>query len=112
MKPLFAFTAVLVAIVVAAPTSLAAAKPQGGVTLITDTMGGNGHPKRVQQQGYALITDTLGGNGGAVQTTTVFRDPGFSWTDAGIGAAVVAGSLLVALGGVRVMQRRRAGFAV
>jgi hypothetical protein len=109
MKALITFSAVLAAIAIAAPMSLAATEPQGG-TFITDTLGGNGKAPTTHVQGYRFITDTLGGNGGA-QVTTVFRDPGFSWADAGIGAVTVAGSMLLLLGSARVVVRRRTGLA-
>jgi hypothetical protein len=110
MKALLSLTVILVAVVILAPASFAAAKPQG-ITIITDTLGGNGHARLVEQQGVRIITDTLGGNGGP-QATTVVRDGGFSWGDAGIGAAAVVGSFLLALGTRRVMVRRRTGLAV
>jgi hypothetical protein len=109
MKALFTLTAVLVATAVAAPMSLAAGTPQSQ-TFITDTLGGNGHAAGTHVQDYRFITDTLGGSGGS-QVTTVFRDPGFSWADAGIGAATVAGSMLLLLGSARVVVRRRTGLA-
>jgi hypothetical protein len=105
MKALLTLTAVLAAIAIAAPTSLAAGKPQSQL-FITDTLGGNGHASNTNVQGYRFTTDTLGGSGGA-QVTTVFRDPGFSWGDAGIGAAIVAGSMLILFGSARIVLRRR-----
>ncbi len=106
MKALFTLLVVLAAIAIAAPMSLAAGKPQGQ-TFITDTLSGN-HPARTaHEHGYRFVTDTLGGNGGP-QVTTVLRNTGFSWKDAGIGAAAVAGTMLLLLGSARVVLRRRA----
>lgn len=109
MKTLLAITAILVAVAVVAPMSYSAEKPLG-ITIITDTLGGNRH-HRDAAPGIRMITDTLGGNGG-VRTTTVVRDAGFSWPDAGIGAAAIAGTLLLVAGTRRVVVRRRAGLAI
>jgi hypothetical protein len=109
MKALFTLIAVLAAIAVAAPMSLAAGKPQAQ-TFITDTLGGNSPARIAHEHGYRFITDTLGGKGGS-QVTTVFRDAGFSWTAAAIGAATVAGSMLLLLGSALVVLRRRTGLA-
>lgn len=105
MKALLTLTAVLAAIAIAAPTSLAAGKPHSQL-FITDTLGGNGYASNTNVQGYRFTTDTLGGSGGP-QVTTVFRDPGFSWGDAGIGAAIVEGSMLILFGSARIALRRR-----
>ena len=109
MKALLTLTAVLATIVVAAPAAFASPEPHG-YRIITDTLGGNSHSRQAQQQaqGYRFVTDTLGGNGGAPLTAYV-TGSGFSWTDAGVGAATVAGSILVLLGGARVVLRRRGG---
>ena len=107
MKVLLTLMAVLTAIAVAAPAAFSAPKPQG-YTIITDTLGGNWHARQAQQQatGYRFVTDTLGGNGGAPLTAYV-SSSGFSWTDAGVGAVTLAGSVLVLLGGARVVLRKR-----
>jgi hypothetical protein len=89
--------------------SLAAGKPQGQ-TFITDTLGGNSPARTAREHGYRFITDTLAGNGGP-QVTTVLRSAGFSWKDAGIGAAAVAGTMLLLLGSARVLLRRRTSLA-
>jgi hypothetical protein len=109
MKALLTLTALLAAAAITVPMSLAAGTPAQGYRFITDTLGGSGHAS--DTQGYRFITDTLGGNGG-VQTTTVIRDSGFSWADAGLGAVTVAGSVLVLVGGALVVLRRRSGVAV
>jgi hypothetical protein len=130
MKALFTVLAVLAAIAIAAPMSLAAGKPQGqtfitdtlsgnnpartahehGYNLITDTLAVSNPARTAHEHGYSFVTDTLAGNGGP-QVTTVFRNAGFSWKDAGIGAAAVAGSILLLLGSARVVVRRRTGLA-
>ena len=125
--------------VVAAPSALGAQDNWYGhavsltqsahaTTFITDTLGGNGHPKQAVQ-GYRFITDTLGGNGhagynpaayvyggaspavakaiqalgnGQTPSPSVGSSPsgnGFDWGDAGIGAGVAAGLMLLLLGG-------------
>jgi hypothetical protein len=109
MKALLTLTALLAAIAIAAPMSLAAGKPQGQ-TFITDTLSGNNPARTAHEHGYRFVTDTLGGNG-APQVTTVFRNAGFNWQDAGIGAAAVAGSMLLLLGSSRLVLRRRASLA-
>jgi hypothetical protein len=128
----------------AAALAAPAAGAATGVRFITDTLGGNGHPKRVQTyriitdtlggnghpktgvQVYRFITDTLGGNGGldpAIGASTLGRDSGlaaapvgtagsgFDWGDAGIGAVAGTGSVLVLLGGMLVVLRRRGHIA-
>jgi hypothetical protein len=119
MKALLTLTGILSAIAIAAPVALAG-------PFITDTLGGNGHAKTAVQ-GYRIITDTLGGNGHAGPAVQGYRfitdtlapgggstlaaapsSPGFNWTDAGVGAGVVAGALLVLAGGLLVVRRRDA----
>jgi hypothetical protein len=111
MKAFRTLTAVLAAVAVIAPISLAAGSQARGHGFITDTLGGNGHAPRAHAQGYAFTTDTLGGRGG-VPMTTVIRDSGFSWADAGVGAAAVAGSMLILVGSARVVLRRRSGLPI
>ena len=108
--------AVALAAIAAAPAALAG-------PLITDTLGGNGHPQ--QTQDYRFITDTLGGNGhpqqvqgyqlitdtlapgGGPPLAAAPSSPGFSWADAGVGAGTAAGMLIVLLGGTLLTIRRR-----
>jgi hypothetical protein len=139
MKALITLAAVLSAVFVAAPAALADAfitDTLGGngharsYRIITDTLGGNGHPKSTLQR-YRLITDTLGGSGQPQRATLGYRfitdtlapgggpplpaapsSPGFSWSDAGIGAATAAGALFVLLGGTLLAARRRGTLAV
>jgi hypothetical protein len=111
MKAFLTLTAVLAAVAIVAPISLAAGAQAQGYTFITDTRGGHGHAPRAHAQGYRFITDTLGGSGSA-HTTTVIRDAGFSWADAGVGAVAVAGSMLILVGGALVVLRRRGGLAI
>ncbi len=129
MKAMLALTAALAVIAVAAPAALAHGQTQG-YRFITDTLGGNGHPKQVPAQGYRFITDTLGGNGqpaargyrfitdtlggngGASAAAPSATGNGFSWADAGVGAATAVGSILVLLGGALVAMRRRGRLAL
>jgi hypothetical protein len=104
--------------------------------LITDTLGGNGHPKQTVQ-GYRFITDTLGGNGHArynpaayvyggsspavakaIQALGNGQNPapsvssspsgtGFSWGDAGVGAGIAAGLMLLLLAGARLRTNNK-----
>ncbi len=71
----------------------------------TDTLapgGGSSAPA----QGYRFVTDTLA-PGGGTSSVAVSAARGFSWADAGIGAAVVAATALVLLGGLRAVASRR-----
>jgi hypothetical protein len=119
------------ALALVASVATLAASPAYGDSFITDTLGGNGHARHAHVQGYTFITDTLGGNGRArharVQGYTFITDtlaPGggpvaltvsapraFDWGDAGVGASVTAGSLLLLLGGSVLVQRRRSRLA-
>ena len=98
-----------------------------GNGFITDTLGGNGRARQLHAHGERFITDTLGGNGqathrpanddyfitdtlsgnGGTAVAVPNTDAGFQWSDAGIGAAVSAGSILVLIGGSLVLLRRR-----
>jgi hypothetical protein len=118
MKALLTLTGILSVIAIAAPAALAG-------PFITDTLGGNGHAKSAVPS-YSVITDTLGGNGHAksvpgYQFMTDTLAPGggsslaaapsasgFNWGDAGVGAAVVAGALIVLAGGLLAVRRRDA----
>src|SRR5579859_5353356 len=73
-----------------------------GYRFITDTLapGGSG-----PVQGYRLITDTLAPGGGT--NVSAPAAGGFDWADAGIGAAIAAGLLLVLLGSGRALQQHR-----
>jgi hypothetical protein len=94
--------AVVLATVAAAPAYAQGHVPKG-YRFITDTLGGDGHPRAVQ--GYRFITDTLGGNGGP-SAVTVPSATGFDWGDAGIGAATAVGAIFVALGATSLVRRR------
>ena len=74
---------------------------------ITDTLapGGTSVPAAV----YRFITDTLAPGGGASGIVSAPADNGFSWADAGIGALVASGLMLLALMGHQVANRRRRG---
>jgi hypothetical protein len=80
------------------------AQPQG-YHFITDTLapGGSAVPP-----GYRFITDTLAPGGGASGVAFV-SGTGFSWADAGIGAVVMSGLMLLALMGRQLAARRRGG---
>jgi hypothetical protein len=107
MKALLTLAAVLAALAVAAPAALGSG--QSPTTFITDTLGGNGHPKQVQ--GYRFITDTLAPGGGpAIDAAS--SSPSFSWADAGVGAGTAAGALLMLLGGALLVARRQGRLAI
>jgi hypothetical protein len=74
-----------------------------GYRFITDTLARGGHSTAVQ--GYRFITDTLAPGGGTIVSAPAAG--GFDWADAGIGAAIAAGLLLVLLGSGRVLQQHR-----
>ena len=76
-----------------------------GVRLIVDTLGGNGEPK--QMQGSRFTTDTLAPGGGTSRQFSASGGEGFSWADAGVGAATAVGSLLVLLCSALVVLRKR-----
>ena len=90
-----------------------------GYRFITDTASdGQRHPATAPSGSYAggtqgirLITDTLGGNGGPASTALAASGQSFHWSDAGVGAATAAGSILVTVGGALVVLRRRRGLA-
>lgn len=70
-----------------------------------------------QARSTTLITDTLGGNGGTSLAARrydpqAYVNSSFSWTDAGVGAATAAGSMLVLVGSGLLLLRRRSGLAV
>jgi len=117
MKALLTLTGILSAIAIAAPGALAG-------PFITDTLGGNGHAKSAVPS-YRFITDTLGGNGHAPTAVPGYQfmtdtlapgggsslaaapsPSGFNWADAGVGAGVVAGALIVLAGGLLAVRRR------
>ena len=62
-------------------------------------------------RGITLTTDTLGGNGG-VPLSEGPTSRGFSWPAAAVGAATGAGSLVVLFGGTLLVLRRRSSVAV
>jgi hypothetical protein len=95
-----------------------------GYRFITDTVGGSGHPnatarephfttdtlalggKPIPVRGYRFITDTLAPGGST--SVVVASPPGFSWTDAGIGAGAASGALfLLASAAMFALRRRR-----
>lgn len=107
MKTLLAIAAVAVAI--------ATAGPAWGDTFITDTLapgGGHSSPYDAQPQSPAFITDTLAPGGGGVDVQSSPAPTGFSWPDAGVGAAAGFGGMLALLGIGLLAARRRPGLAV
>jgi hypothetical protein len=83
-----------------------------GITVIVDTLGGNGHPRQAPAPSRAFVTDTLGGNGGGGAVSVPPSGTGFSWGDAGVGAAGTGGILLALLGGTLLVVRRRGRLAM
>ena len=77
--------------------------------MITDTLGGHGHPQ--QAQGYRFITDTLAPDGGA-PIEAAPTAPSFNWADAGVGAGTALGALLVLLSGGLAVARRQGRLAI
>jgi hypothetical protein len=66
-----------------------------------------------EPKGFTFITDTLGGDGGApLPADATVPDASFSWTDAAVGAATAAGSILLLLSGTFVAIRRRRRLAL
>jgi hypothetical protein len=94
-----------------------------GYRFITDTLGGNGHPvvsaeeshfttdtlapggKTIPVQSYRFITDTLAPGGST--SVIAASSPGFSWTDAGIGAGAASGALFLLAAAAMFALRRR-----
>jgi hypothetical protein len=77
-----------------------------GSHFITDTLGPGG--SAVPAAGYRFITDTLAPGGGA-GGVALAPSSGFSWADAGLGAVVTCGLMLLALIGRQLAGRRRRG---
>jgi len=92
-----------------------------GYRFTPDVLGGDGHPgrpaagraivtgarpARVGAAPYRLVTDTLGPGGGLAPFRVSSR-AGFSWPDAGVGAATSVGALLVIVGTTLLVARRR-----
>jgi len=81
------------------------AAPQG-YRFTTDTLAPG--ESAVSAIGYRFITDTLA-PGGAAGAVTLVPGTGFSWADAGIGAVMTCGLMLLALMGRQLTRRRRRG---
>ena len=75
--------------------------------IITDTLGGNGHPQQAPSYSYRFVTDTLGGNGGAPLPVAAVPSDGFNWGDAGIGLGGAVGLFLLMTGAAVLAQRHR-----
>jgi hypothetical protein len=74
---------------------------------ITDTLAPGG--RSAPAASYRFVTDTLAPGGGASGIVSVSTGTGFSWADAGIGAVVTCGLMLLALAGHQFVGRRRRG---
>ncbi len=59
--------------------------------------------------GYRFITDTLAPGGGNSSGVSVTGGNDFSWADAGIGAVIAGGLMLLALIGRHLADRKRRG---
>jgi hypothetical protein len=75
---------------------------QQSPSFITDTLAPGG---KAPVQGYRFITDTLAPGGGPSEVSAPASN-GFDWSDAGIGAGVMAGIALMLLGSARLLHRR------
>jgi len=60
--------------------------------------------------GTRFVTDTLAPGGGLVTSSPAAN--GFDWSDAGIGAAITAGLMLILIGATRLLSNRRSVVAV
>jgi hypothetical protein len=96
----------LVQAVAAVATATALLVPAASATpFITDTLA----PGGTSAHSPHFITDTLAPGGGASGIVSVSTGTGFSWADAGIGAVVTCGLMLLALAGHQFVGRRRRG---
>jgi hypothetical protein len=82
--------------------------PASNSRFITDTLLAPGGAS-VPAVGYRFTTDTLAPGGGVSGVVSVSAGNGFSWADAGIGAVVAAGLMLLALMAHQLVDRRRRG---
>jgi hypothetical protein len=76
---------------------------QSAPTFTTDTLAPGGGTR--QTPVVHFVTDTLAPGGGET-TTVVTTGDGFDWGDAGIGAAIAIGALLVGSAAAMTMRRR------
>jgi len=91
------------AVVAAAAVLLVPSASAGG--FITDTLAPGGTPA----SGGHFITDTLAPGGGAGSVVSIPAGTAFNWADAGVGAAVGVGLMLLALTGHQLLLRRKRG---
>src|SRR6266545_3379682 len=75
---------------------------------VTDTLAPGGGT--AETPGYRFISDTLAPGGGLVTSSPAAN--GFDWSDAGIGAAITAGLMLILIGATRLLSNRRSAVAV
>ncbi len=75
---------------------------------VTDTLAPGGGT--AETTGYRFVTDTLAPGGGLVTSSPAAN--GFDWSDAGIGAAITAGLMLILIGATRLLSNRRSAVAV
>jgi hypothetical protein len=94
--------------ILAAVAALAVSGSALADTFVTDTLAPGG--KAPAQQGYRFITDTLAPGGGSQQA--VPAGGSFSWSDAGVGAGVAAGTMLALIGSGLIVIRRQGRLAV
>ena len=81
--------------------------PASNSHFITDTLAPGG--ASVPAVGYRFTTDTLAPGGGVSGVVSVSAGNGFSWADAGIGAVVATGLMLLVLMAHQLVDRRRRG---
>src|SRR5262245_39837299 len=108
-------TVIVVAAAIGAPVAAAhatspsnRAEPRSGATIfITDTLAPGGS---ASNESYRFVSDTLAPGGGASSIVYSPAATSFDWADAGIGAAVAAGSALLLLlpGRLAIVRRRKA----
>jgi hypothetical protein len=79
-----------------------------GSRFVTDTLAPGGGT--AETAGYRFVTDTLAPGGGLVTSSPAAN--GFDWSDAGIGAAITAGLMLILIGATRLLSNRRSAVAV
>jgi uncharacterized protein YfiM (DUF2279 family) len=100
MKALLAIATVAIATATAAPAWSGTLVPGSRQSLPNE-----------RHQGVTFITDTLA-PGGGVALQSAPAPTGFSWPDAGVGAAGAAGGMLALVGIGLIAARRRPGLAV
>jgi hypothetical protein len=115
MKAAFALLAVAATLAFAAVPGFARTDPGGaplnghvGRTLLDPSINTTAPPVS-HSQGSRFNIDTLAPNGGKPVTATAKIS--FSWSDAGVGAAMAAGTILALIGVLLIVTRRRSSLA-